>query len=254
MRRPAELRRRYHEIRVAAHRRRLERLGRTLPGWRDRAHRRPLAVACGATALAGAVVAVASGGEPGSHQLLWLALVLLWVVQWIVLRVVTSGISESSSLVLDEREKALRDRTTRYGFITAMTLNGAICGALGSLDGREVTAAHLAAVIASVTLLSSTVPVGVLAWTLPDDDPADLLDEVDTAPGVAATARDVTPEPTTTSSILPSRDTPTTQTVPTSENPPRADDGAARIGNTASPPAATPERDNRTTPDGGGRR
>ncbi|APU17643.1 MULTISPECIES: hypothetical protein [Actinoalloteichus] len=219
MNRQETLRQRYREIRVGAHQRRLERLDRTLPAWRDRAHRRPLVVTCGATAVAGVLVTVTSGGEPSWRQLLWLGLVVLWIAQWILLRVVTRGISESSTLVLDERESALRDRATRYGFITAMTLNGAVCGALGSLGAQQVTAAHLAVVIASVTLFCGTVPVGVLAWTLPDDDPADLLDEVEEAGGAAATPRQA--GSTTAVTAESAENAPTAQTVPTAEAPPQ---------------------------------
>ncbi|AOS65795.1 hypothetical protein [Actinoalloteichus hymeniacidonis] len=179
MNRVQNLRQRYREAAVETHQRRMNRLHRALPHWRDRRHRRPLVVTCAITVLVSTAMAIAVGPAPSAAYLIWLAITLVWVWQWIVLRLITSGISESSTLVLDERETALRDRATRYGFLAAMMLNGALTGALGARGFEPVGAVQLSLIIASATLICGTVPVGFLAWTLPDDDPEDLLDDVE---------------------------------------------------------------------------
>jgi hypothetical protein len=143
------------------------------PRWRTRRRRR-LVVA----ALAVTVLFMVVDGQVDVPLAFWLWPVgyLAWVAWWLVLRALTSAVADSSAAVLDERERAIRDRLGYRAFTVLILVNAAVAGFLFTGVRMPHLGAHVGLLLLSLTLGAAAVPTGTLAWTMPDDDPEDLAD------------------------------------------------------------------------------
>ncbi|HEY3470476.1 MAG TPA: hypothetical protein VGL47_35445 [Amycolatopsis sp.] len=150
---------------------------RKLPGWRDRRHRRPLAVALGAADLVlicGASVFTLVNDWVFTG--LWAGSLVFGGVVFTLLRILTGRMTGSFSRLLDEREREWRHRVT---FVAYQTLVWLMILALvyGLVVARAEDGGIRGAMMLSALLAAgSTLPQIVLGWSLPDDDPDDFAE------------------------------------------------------------------------------
>lgn len=154
-------------------RQRTRRMARRFPGWRNRRHRRPLAVIV-ILGLVATLLAVFLD-MPGSEW--WVPVFLLGVAPWwLLLRVLTAGLAERMALGFDERERALRDRYAYAGWWLAqafMMVMFVYWTMAIELDAPDLQARGPALLFTSFAV-AAAVPTLRLAWNLPDEDPEDL--------------------------------------------------------------------------------
>lgn len=156
------------------------RLGRSLPGWRNRAHRRPLVVLfllIVAAMLTGAHLLTTGTGL----ALDWGVGVLVSLVPWVLLRILTRGVAETAPAQLDERDRGLRNRVLYRAYVTAIVAMGLAVGYLTVNRHLPDLADHACLFLLVLLWASSAAPTMFLAWTLPDDDPEDLAEPTDSA-------------------------------------------------------------------------
>jgi hypothetical protein len=174
---PRELRRQEkhqqaQQLREEARQRADRLMSRTWPTWRNRAHRRPLVVAF--TLL---VLALIGGTLFLEHStwmwLAWLVGMLVSAPAWAVLRVLTRGVAEKPASALDERDQVLRDRTVYWAY--QVTLGSIALVALYLLTHfhQPVPSDRAGLLLLVLMYAGKAAPTMLLAWVLPDDDPAD---------------------------------------------------------------------------------
>lgn len=153
-----------------------------LPKWRTRRRRKALALVLGFGGLlmvAGA--AVISEADAVPFFVLWGAGFLIGGVAMYMLRVVNGKMSSSITSTLDERERSVRNKVyfTGYQVLVAFML---IAMFYMLVIAGQAESGYRGAMMLSVLLVCGIcVPSVLLAWTLPDDDPEDLLEEPENA-------------------------------------------------------------------------
>ena len=154
-------------------------LARTMPGWRTRRHRRALIGVLAAASLpliAGSLML----GSVSIWTFLWLWAVgfVVYLTAFTMLRILTGKVVIGFTSQLDERERELRHHATYRGFQVNIAL---LVGVLiltrivANGPGGEQSAYTLMSV---VLMLSCSTPTIFLGWTLPDDDPDDIAEEL----------------------------------------------------------------------------
>ncbi|SFK94815.1 hypothetical protein [Amycolatopsis sacchari] len=144
------------------------RRARRLPGWRTRKHRRALAVML--VVSGSAMVAIAALWRRDLvFTGLWCLGYLVWLVAFVLLRILTGKMSSSFSALLDEREREWRHRVTYVGYQVLVVLMIAAVCYLIAITGRPDAASRGGFMLAALLLLGTSVPTVLLGWTLPDD-------------------------------------------------------------------------------------
>ncbi len=148
-------------------------MARWLPAWRTRSRRRGLAALWTVGPLS--LIAMTLSLEWGNPVLPWIYVPILcsWFPLWMLLRVLTAATAESSTALLDERERQLRDRLGRTAFQVLIACDFLIVLYLSQDDAGSLTASKASVLLVCSILLASAVPTALLAWRMPDDDPED---------------------------------------------------------------------------------
>lgn len=139
------------------------------PAWRTRRRRRALAVLTVLVVVANLVVAHLS-----FQQYLPLIGIVVGTLGFVALRVLTRGVADQSDGMLDEHDRALRDKVVRWSFVVApvalilIAVYAGITQLMPDLSDRITNLAIIAA------WASVGIPTLVLGWILPDDNPEDL--------------------------------------------------------------------------------
>ncbi|QUQ69420.1 hypothetical protein [Kutzneria sp. CA-103260] len=150
--------------------RNMEQYANWLPGWRNRRTRRRVVIGWLIAALATIGLSTVAG-HPGSGILLvWMALLLITVLFQLLNKVLTNNVGERSARLLDERELALRGRSSYVGFLVATwsMIVAAVLFAVTPIGGLPLAPF---VVLMSLAMLASNTPSALLAWQLPDDEP-----------------------------------------------------------------------------------
>ncbi|MBP2474399.1 Ca2+/Na+ antiporter [Crossiella equi] len=155
--------------------RRAEKFSRRLPAWRTRRHRRPLAVAFAAIPVVLVVLVLAARKDSLWFVLAWTTCYLSWVVVWWLVRVLTNTLAETMTGPLDERQRELRDTATFGGFHFGVTCLIPVMAYLFLAQHDPDAAFNGGLLVGIAIVLVGGSPSALLAWTLPDDDPQDLV-------------------------------------------------------------------------------
>jgi hypothetical protein len=145
-----------------------------LPGWRDRRHRRALAVVL----VAGDLVLIVSATmftvvNDWVYFSSWAGSILLGGTAFALLRILTGRMSGGFSRLLDEREREWRHRVTYIGYQTlAFLMVAALIYSL-LIAHAEEGGVRSAMMLSALLVTGTTIPTIVLGWSLPDDDPED---------------------------------------------------------------------------------
>ncbi|MFG1638894.1 hypothetical protein ACGFMK_01270 [Amycolatopsis sp. NPDC049252] len=145
-----------------------------LPGWRDRRHRRALAVVLAAAdlVLVGSA-AVFTLVSPSLYFGLWMGALLTGGASFILLKILTGRMSGSFSRLLDEREREWRHRVTYVGYLVLVGLMLVAMFYTMVVAGQAEGAYRGVMMMSALLVTGTTVPPIVLGWSLPDDDPED---------------------------------------------------------------------------------
>jgi len=161
-----------HEVREAE-------LARTVPRWRTRRHRRALVLTLAVATLPLIVGALVIGSlSVWTFLWLWGGGFVTYLSAFIALRVLTGKIVIGFSSQLDERERDLRNRATFRGFqinVVLLVLSTICMRFMANGPAGEEGAYSLLSI---VIILSCSTPTIILGWTLPDDDPEDIVDVI----------------------------------------------------------------------------
>lgn len=143
-----------------------------LPGWRTQRHRRGLTVVL---AVANVLLIVGAAflrlGDLDWIFDAWLVAYVVWMVPFVLLRILTGKMSSSFSALLDEREREWRHRVSYAGYQTLTVLMVVALCYLLVIAHQPYAADRGAMMLAALLLLGSSVPTMLLGWTLPDDVP-----------------------------------------------------------------------------------
>ncbi|WP_410564376.1 hypothetical protein [Amycolatopsis sp. cmx-4-61] len=150
-----------------------------LPGWRNRRHRRPLAVVL----VAGDLVLVAGAanfavGDAWVFPVLWLGGIVVGGSAFVLLRTLTGLMCGGFSRLLDEREREWRHRVTYTAYqILSYLMIIAVLYCLLIAQAQD-GGARGAMMLAALLVTGTTVPSVLLGWSLPDDDPEDFEEAI----------------------------------------------------------------------------
>jgi hypothetical protein len=158
------------------------RSAKRLPSWRTRQRRRRLALVL----LLAVAMMITGAALLDAHSIwiffaLWLGGCLIWIAAWGLLRTLTGQMTSSFSSLLDEREREWRHRVTYFGFYVTIFLMLAAMLYTMIISNQAEGAMRGATMMGALAFVGTTIPTAMLAWTLPDDDPEDLLEESDHA-------------------------------------------------------------------------
>ncbi|MFE6614619.1 hypothetical protein [Amycolatopsis sp. NPDC057786] len=142
-----------------------------LPAWRTRKRRRTLSVlvVAGDLMLIGGAVFYQTG-QTEAFLVGWLGGGVVAGGAQYLLRILTGKMSGGFSMRLDEREREMRHRVTyvSYQILVTMMLFAVVYSLL--VPGPKGGGAMMAC---ALLVAGTTVPVVILGWSLPDDDPED---------------------------------------------------------------------------------
>jgi hypothetical protein len=144
------------------------------PSWRTQTRRRLLAL------LVVAVVAVMAVWAHVNPSEIGLPLTGLGVVAVLMMapRVLTRAVAETPRRDLDERDRGLRDAAWRQAYVVTLVVLALFVGYVMVAGGGPDAGDQAMRMGGALVLGCVSAPTLVLAWTLPDDDPADLADQV----------------------------------------------------------------------------
>ncbi|EWM14259.1 hypothetical protein [Kutzneria sp. 744] len=141
-----------------------------LPGWRNRRTRRRVAVAWLIAALTTIGLGTVAGSPDSTVLLVWMVLLLITIMLQLLNKVLTNNMGERSARLLDERELALRGRSSYVGFLVATWSMIAAAVAFAATPIGSLPLAPFV-VLMSLGMLAANTPSALLAWQLPDDEP-----------------------------------------------------------------------------------
>ncbi|WP_410595290.1 hypothetical protein [Amycolatopsis sp. lyj-23] len=150
-----------------------------LTAWRNRRHRRPLAVVLVAADLV--LIGGAAGfrvGDTWVFPVLWLTGILVGGSAFVLLRTLTGVMCGGFSRLLDEREREWRHRVTytAYQILSYLMVIAVFYCLL--IAGTEDGGSRGAMMLSALLVTGTTIPPILLGWSLPDDDPADFEEAI----------------------------------------------------------------------------
>lgn len=144
------------------------------PRWQTRRRRRAVVCLLVAGSLSMVVAAlIPHRGDSALFLALWGGGGAVGLASIIALRLLTGRISTGFGTALDEREREWRDRIHHIGFQALISLM--IVAMLYQLFTARQPDAGIrgATMLSALVVLGGSVPMLVLGWQLPDDDPED---------------------------------------------------------------------------------
>jgi hypothetical protein len=163
--------RRRQKLRAEMERHR-DRTFRAAPSWRTRARRRSL-VAVVLLAVVASMISIHLA--PRSFLLSVGGLFLVACVPLVGLRVLTRGVAESPDSQLDERDRTLRDGAVRRSYFLLIAAAALLTGYVAITEHAPDLGSRVMSLLVTIAWSAAMAPTLLLAWTLPDDDPEDLV-------------------------------------------------------------------------------
>ena len=141
-----------------------------LPAWRNRRTRRRLLAVWLVCAIATLVVGLFAGDFRTTVFFVWWGLFGITVVLQMLNKVLTNNIGERTARLLDERELALRGRSSYVGFLVAVWSMVIAAMVLALTPIKDLQFGPFVLLVSLVAVVGN-VPTALLAWQLPDDEP-----------------------------------------------------------------------------------
>jgi peptidoglycan/LPS O-acetylase OafA/YrhL len=140
-----------------------------LPRWRNRRTRR-LTVVVWLVCTVAMLALSPFAGAPTLVFTVWMSLFAITTLLQMVNKALTNNIGERAARLLDERELALRGRSSYVGFLIAVWGMVIVAVLLALTPLKELPFGPFV-VIMSLAMLASGTPNALLCWQLADDEP-----------------------------------------------------------------------------------
>ncbi|WP_018547832.1 hypothetical protein [Streptomyces sp. LaPpAH-108] len=132
-------------------------------------YRRGLCAAMVALLAGMLVFSLVTDGSAFTHTA-WIVGLFLWLLLWGALRSLTRAVAERPAEVLDERERATRNRVGFIGYQFAVGSGMAVVLMLVAFQNDEAVLDRAPGVLTTLMLAAASLPTVILGWAPPDDE------------------------------------------------------------------------------------